>query len=61
MESRDEQIRGCREILEVISLMSFANLSEEQVHKLVTMREIARQVVGGQFQGVGGKRNSADL
>ncbi|KAF8025718.1 hypothetical protein BT93_F2527 [Corymbia citriodora subsp. variegata] len=52
MESRDEQVRGCREILEIISLMSFANLSEEQVHKLVTMREIARQVVGGRFQGV---------
>ncbi|XP_056167923.1 serine/threonine-protein phosphatase 7-like isoform X3 [Syzygium oleosum] len=52
MEPRDEQVRGCREILEIISLMSFANLSEEQVHKLVTMREIARQVVGGQFQGV---------
>ncbi|KAI6690160.1 hypothetical protein NL676_026988 [Syzygium grande] len=52
MEPRDEQVRGCREILEIISLMSFANLSEEQVHKLVTMREIARQVVGGRFQGV---------
>ncbi|XP_048129966.1 serine/threonine-protein phosphatase 7-like isoform X2 [Rhodamnia argentea] len=52
MESWDEQVRGCQEILEIISLMSFANLSEEQVHKLVTMREIARQVVGGQFQGV---------
>lgn len=61
MESRDEQVRGCQEILEIISLMSFANMSEEQVHKLVTMREIARQVVGGQFQGVGGKWNFAGL
>jgi hypothetical protein len=46
MEHHKEIIKnGCHKIPEGINSMSLVNLDDQQVHSLVTMREIARKVV----------------